>query len=299
MRMSTFIYTLKQGIKNIFRNKVFSLATVATIASCVFLFSLFYSVIINFQNMVMKAQAGVAVTVFFDEGISDERIQEIGRLIAQRAEVSNIEFISADEAWDSFKEEYLGEYVDTFGDDNPLEDCASYEIYLNDVSMQDSLVKYLQTIDGISKVNQSAVAATMLSSMNSLIAYVSLGIIGILFFVSIFLISNTVAIGITVRREEIYIMKLIGATDYVVRAPFVIEGMLLGLVGAALPLVAVYFVYNRVKDYVMERFEALSALLQFLSVEEVFVTLIPVALIMGVGIGLIGSYFTVRKNLRV
>ncbi len=299
MRISTFIYTLKQGIKNIFRNKVFSLATVATIASCVFLFSLFYSVIINFQNMVMKAQAGVAVTVFFDEGISDESIQEIGRLIAQRAEVSNIEFISADEAWDSFKEEYLGDYVDTFGDDNPLEDCASYEIYLNDVSMQDSLVKYLETIDGISKVNQSAVAATMLSSMNSLIAYVSLGIIGILFFVSIFLISNTVAIGITVRREEIYIMKLIGATDYVVRAPFVIEGMLLGLVGAALPLVAVYFVYNRVKDYVMERFEALSSLLQFLTVEEVFVTLIPVALIMGVGIGLIGSYFTVRKNLRV
>ncbi|MBR6328592.1 MAG: permease-like cell division protein FtsX [Lachnospiraceae bacterium] len=299
MRISTFLYTLKQGFKNIFRNKVFSLATVATIASCVFLFSLFYAVIINFQNMVMKAQAGVAVTVFFDEGISDERIQEIGDLIKERVEVSNIEFISAQEAWDSFKEDYLGEYVDTFGDDNPLEDCASYEIYLNDVSMQDSLVKYLEGIDGISKVNQSAVAATMLSSMNSLIAYVSLGIIGILFFVSIFLISNTVAIGITVRRAEISIMKLIGATDYVVRAPFVIEGMILGLVGAALPLVAVYFVYNRAVSYVRERFEALSSLLQFLNVHEVFVTLVPVALIMGVGIGLIGSYFTVRKNLRV
>ena len=69
MRISTLLYTIKQGLKNIFRNKVFSLATVATIAACVFLFSLFYSVIVNFQNMVMKAQAGVAVTVFFDEGI--------------------------------------------------------------------------------------------------------------------------------------------------------------------------------------------------------------------------------------
>ena len=94
-------------------------------------------------------------------------------------------------------------------------------------------------------------------------------------------------------------MKLIGATDYVIRAPFVIEGMILGLVGAALPLVAVYFVYNRAVSYVRERFEALSSLLQFLNVHEVFVTLVPVALIMGVGIGLIGSYFTVRKNLRV
>ncbi|MBR4175644.1 MAG: permease-like cell division protein FtsX [Lachnospiraceae bacterium] len=299
MRISTLLYTIKQGLKNIFRNKVFSLATVATIAACVFLFSLFYSVIVNFQNMVMKAQAGVAVTVFFDEGISDERIQEIGDLIKQRVEVSNIEFISADEAWDSFKEEYLGEYVDTFGDDNPLEDCASYEIYLNDVSMQDSLVKYLETVDGISKVNQSAMAATMLSSMNSLIAYVSLAIILILFLVSVFLISNTVAMGITVRREEIAIMKLIGATDFVVRAPFVIEGLILGLFGAALPLIAVYFVYNRVIGYMRERFEALASLLQFLTVQEVFVTLVPVALIMGAGIGLIGSYFTVRKNLRV
>jgi cell division transport system permease protein len=165
--------------------------------------------------------------------------------------------------------------------------------------MQEALVKYLESVDGISKVNQSAVAATMLSSMNSLIAYVSLGIIGILFAVSIFLISNTVAMGITVRREEISIMKLIGATDFVVRAPFVIEGILLGFLGAAIPLVAVYFVYNRVIFYVKDRFTALSSLLQFLSVEEVFVTLVPVALVMGVGIGLIGSYFTVRKNLRV
>lgn len=299
MRISTLIYTLKQGIKNIFRNKIFSLATIATIAACVFLFSLFYSVIINFQNMVMKAQAGVAVTVFFDEGISDEKIQEIGTLIGQRAEVSNIEFISAEEAWSSFKDEYLGEYVDTFGDDNPLEDCASYEIYLNDVSMQSTLVEYLETLDGVSKVNQSAIAATMLSSMNSLIAYVSLGIIAILFAVSIFLISNTVAIGITVRKEEISIMKLIGATDFVVRSPFVIEGLLLGLMGAAIPLLAVYVVYNRVITYVVERFSALSSLLQFLTVQEVFVTLVPVALIMGVGIGFIGSYLTVRKNLKV
>jgi len=299
MRISTLIYTFKQGFKNIFRNKIFSLATVATIAACVFLFSLFFSVIMNFRHMVLKAQAGVAVTVFFDDGISDERIQEIGDLIAKRAEVSNIEFVSADEAWNSFKDEYLGEYVDTFGDDNPLEDCASYEIYLNDVSMQSSLVEYLEGVEGISKVNQSAIAATMLSSVNSLIGYVSIAIIGILFAVSIFLISNTVAIGITVRREEISIMKLIGATDFVVRAPFVIEGLILGLVGAAIPLLAVYVVYNRVISYVMERFSALTSLLQFLTVQEVFTTLVPVALIMGAGIGFIGSYLTVKKNLRV
>lgn len=299
MRISTLFYTLKQGIKNIFRNKIFSLATIATISACVFLFSLFFSVVANFQNMVTKAQAGVAVTVFFDEGTSDERIRQIGELISQRAEVSNIEFISAEEAWESFRYEYLGEYVDTFGDDNPLEDCASYEIYLNDVSMQESLVSYLESVEGISRVNKSAIAATMLTSINSLIGIVAIGIIAILFAVSIFLISNTVAIGITVRKEEIGIMKLIGATDFVVRSPFVIEGLILGFVGSAIPLVAVYFVYNKVIVYVGERFSALTSLLQFLTVQEIFTTLLPAALIMGVGIGFLGSYMTVRKNLRV
>ncbi len=299
MRISTFGYTLKQGLKNIFRNKIFSLATIATIGACVFLFGLFYSVVMNFQNIVKEAQSGIAVTVFFDEDISDERIREIGDLISLRAEVSNIEFVSADEAWETFKREELGEYVETFGDDNPLDTCANFEIYLNDVSMQDALVTYLESIDGIRDINKSVIVANILSSMNSLISYVSIGIIFILLAVSIFLISNTVAIGITVRKEEISIMKLIGATDFVVRSPFVIEGILLGLVGAGIPLVAIYFIYNNVIEYVVGRFTILDSLLTFLSAKSVFSTLVPISIIMGVGIGFLGSFVTVRKHLKV
>ena len=292
-------YTLKQGIKNILRNKMFSLATIATISACVFLFGLFYSVVVNFQNIVKQAQSGVAVTVFFDEGIDDMRIQEIGQEISTRAEVSKIVFVSAEEAWDSFKDDYLGEYVDTFGDDNPLADCANYEIYLNDVSMQDSLVAFLSTISGIREVHKSANVADVLSSANSLIAYVSLGIIGILLAVSIFLISNTVAIGITVRREEIAIMKLIGATDFVVRSPFLFEGIFLGLIGAAIPLAAVYLIYDNLVNYLITKYSVLNSILVFLPVDEIFYTLVPISVIMGVGIGFLGSLFTVRRHLRV
>lgn len=297
--INSFFYTLGQGFKNIWRNKSFSLATIATIASCVFLFGLFYSVVLNFQNVVRQAQNSVAVTVFFDYGISDSEITAIGEKIKERAEVSRIEFVSAQEAWDSFREENLGEYADTFGDDNPLEDDANYEIYLNDVSMQDSLVSFLENLSGIREVRKSAIVANMLTSVNSLVGYVSMGIIFILFAVSIFLISNTVALGITVRSEEIGIMKLIGATDFVVRAPFVFEGMLLGLIGAGLPLVAVYFLYNRTVEYVSERFEILSSILKFLPVEEIFLTLVPAALILGVGIGFLGSFTSTRKHLKV
>ena len=299
MRISTFFYTLGQGIKNIWRNKIFSLATIATISACVFLFGMFYAIVLNFSNIVRQAQSGVAVTVFFDEGISDEKIQDIGAEISKRAEVSKIVFVSAEEAWESFKQENLGDYVDSFGDDNPLAEDSNYEIYMNDISMQENLVTYLEGIDGVRKVRKSAIVANMLTSVNSLIGVVSLGIILILLAVSIFLISNTVALGITVRREEIGIMKLIGATDFVVRAPFVIEGMLLGFVGASLPLVAIYIIYQRTVIYLADRFKVLDSLLQFLSIHQIFSTLVPVALILGVGIGFLGSFTTARKHLRV
>lgn len=299
MRFSTVFYTIKQGIVNIFRNKWYSLASMATISACLLMFGIFYAIVANFQHIVKEAESGVAVTVFFDEDISDERIAEIGTMIEKRAEVSKINYVSDDEAWDSFKDDYLGEYVDGFGDDNPLKGSGNYEVYLNDVSMQASLVTYLESVEGVREVKRSEITANALTNVNMLVAYVSVGIIIILLAVSIFLISNTVTIGISVRKEEINIMKYIGATDYFVRAPFVVEGILIGLVGAAVPLGLVYMIYNNVIDYISVRFSVLSELLKFLSVEELFNTLLPVSLIIGVGIGFFGSFMTVRKHIRV
>lgn len=298
MRISSFFYTLKQGVISIFRNKWFSLASIATISACLFLFGLFYAVIANFQNIVQTAEEGVSVTVFFDEGISEDRIVEIGNMIQKRTAVSKVVYVSADEAWNSFKDEYLGEYSDGFTE-NPLADSANYEIYLNDVSQQADLVTYLESIDGVREVNKSEVTANTLSGVNKLIGYVSVGIIAILLAVSVFLISNTVTIGISVRKEEIEIMKYIGATDFFVRAPFVVEGIIIGLFGSALPLVIIFFLYNNVVDYVATKFQILNSILQFLPVQTIFATLTPVSIAMGVGIGFIGSFITVRKHLRV
>ena len=298
MKISTFFYTLWQGIKNIFRNKLFSLASVATIGACLFLFGLFYSVLANFQHIVKTAEEGVCIVVFFDEDITQSRIEEIGDMIKRRAEVSKVDFVSADDAWESFKVEYLGEYSDGFLE-NPLEAMANYEVYLNDVSMQSALVTYLESVPGVSEVKRSELTALTLSNANKLIGYISIGIIAILLAVSVFLISNTVTIGITVRKEEISIMKYIGATDFFVRAPFVIEGIIIGLVGAAIPLALIYFVYNKALNFIKEQFNVLSKLLNFLPVEEIFKNLVPVSLIVGVGIGFLGSFVTVRKHLRV
>lgn len=298
MRISTLFYTIKQGFANIIRNKWFSLASIATISACLFLFGLFYSILANFQHVVKTAEEGVSVTVFFDEGISDEKIQEIGDMIRKRVEVRDVKFNSAEEVWDEFKQDYLGEYSDGFTE-NPLADSANYEIYLNDVSMQSALVTYLESIDGVRQVNRSEITANALGGINVLIGYVSIGIIIILLAVSVFLISNTVMIGISVRKEEINIMKYIGATDFFVRSPFVIEGILIGLLGSVVPLVSIYYIYINVIVYINDRFQILSGLLNFLPVETIYRTLLPVSVGIGVGIGFLGSIVTVRKHLKV
>lgn len=299
MKISTLFYTLRQGVRNIFRNKLFSMASIATIAACLFLFGILYSVVMNFQHIVKNAQEGVSVTVFFNEGTSQERIDAIGEQIKARVEVSNIKYTTADEAWAWFQEKYFeGKHTEGFPT-NPLEGYENYEVFLNDVSMQDALVTWLQSLPDVRLVKYSSLTANALTGVNLIVAYASVGIIVILLGVSIFLISNTVTIGISVRQEEISIMKYIGATDFFTRAPFVIEGMLIGAIGSGIPLLLIYFIYNDVVTSAMSKFQALSSILSFLTVQEVFHVLVPVSLGIGIGIGFLGSFTTVRKHLRV
>ena len=302
MKISTFGYTIKQGIKNIWTNKMFSIASIATMAACIFMFGMFYSIVVNFQHVVKDVESGVAITVFFDDGTTQDQIDAIGQEIAMRPEVSSFNYVSAEEAWEEYKLEYFDgdeAAAASFGTDNPLAGESNYEIYMEDISQQSSLVSYLEGLDHVSRVRQSEMVANTLTDFNRLVSIVSAVIILILICVAVFLISNTVRTGIAVRKEEIGIMKVIGATDYFVRAPFIVEGILIGLIGAAIPLIILHALYGRIIEYVANRFGFLNNLLTFLPVDTVFQILLPVGLILGVGIGYIGSRVTVRKHINV
>ena len=316
MRISTIGYVGKQGIKNIWRNKMFSLASIATMSACIFLFGLFFSILVNFQHIIRTAEEGVAITVFFDEDATEAQKREIGEELESHQGVSDVVYVSADEAWEEFQKQYFGanpELAEGFKNDNPLASSDNYEVYMQTTDdnqsllarsrslseTQKELVEFAQQLDGVREVNRSDVVANTLSSVNTLVAVVSIAIIIILFGVSIFLISNTVTMGITVRKEEIAIMKYIGAKDFVVRSPFVIEGLIIGIFGAALPLVLLYFLYDKAVQYIMERFSILQNIIDFLPVGTVYQILLPVGLVMGIGIGFLGSFFTVRKHLKV
>lgn len=299
--MRTFGYGMKQGFKNVVQNKIFSLAAIGTIATCLFLLGLFYTLISNFQNMMYNVESNVGITVFFEKDIEPEQIDALAEQIRGREDVERVDYISPQEAWENFQTEMYGnsdELEDTFGSDNPLKDSASFEVYVKDVSVQSKVVSYIKGLDGIRKVNGANAVAKGLSNVNKLVAYISATIIILLLLVSIFLISTAVATGIRVRRDEIAIMKMIGATDGFVRAPFLVEGVVLGLTGAIIPLVILFVLYERMIEFVLNHFSVLSQWLTFVEPEQEFMFLIPVSLLVGVGIGFVGSALSVRRHLQ-
>ena len=267
------------------------------------MFGIFYCIVVNFQFMIQKAESNVGVTVFFEETITEDEMLEVQKLIDSREEVSSTTYISAEEAWEDFKKDYFPDgdtgILSGLDQDNPLADCASVQVYLADTSRQNELVDYIKTLNGVSEVNASRIIADSFTNFSRLIGYISMAVILILVFVAIFLISNTVMIGITVRKEEIAIMKYIGATDIFVRGPFIIEGMTIGLIGSGIPVIVLRILYPMVVDFVLGHFSILSRLLTFMDVNAVFNILIPVSLGIGLGIGFIGSYMTLRKHVKV
>ena len=301
MRPSTIWYTLKQGIKNIKRNWMFSLASIITMAACIFLFGIFFSIVNNVNNVAHKVEQEVPITVFFDEGTTNKQIKAIGKKIKERPEVEKIEFTSADAAWEEFKETYFqgSEAADGFKDDNPLANQANYSVYMNDITKQSELVSYIEGLKHVRLVNQSEEAAKTLGNVNKLVSYISIAIIALLLIISIFLISNTISVAAAFRRRENEIMRYIGATNFMIRAPFIVEGLLLGLFGAVIPLAGMTILYKRGLVYLNTNYQMITGLFELLPLKQIFPVMAGAAMALGVGIGAIVSFLTIQRHLRV
>lgn len=300
--ISSFGYSLKQGLKSIGRNMLFSLASIATIAACIFLFCLFYAIVGNVRHSAEMAETTVGITVFFDEGLDESSILAIGDQIQAREEVERVTYTSAQEAWETFKTKYfedMEELAAGFADDNPLADSASYEIFLKDISLQEEFVAYLTSIDGVRKVNYSNSAVVALENINKIIGLLSAAIIGVLLAVAVFLISNTISVAAAFRKQENQIMKLIGATNWMIRAPFLVEGVIIGLIGSILPLAGIYVLYQKAVMYIDANYRIMTGIFQPMPIADLFPSMVGVALTLGVGIGFFASFFTIRKHLKV
>ena len=277
---------LKGGFSHLFRNKWYSLASILTVSVCIFLFGMFYTILADLQETLAAAREEVSVTVFFEEGTTEEEILAFKEKLEKREEVAEV------------SQSYLGDGGESF-QTNPLKDSASLQIYMKDLGAQGDLTAYLENQSLVRSVKYSKAAAETLFGAGNLLTMTMTGVVGILLAVSAFLISMTVTVGIVSRKEEIEILKYIGASDFFVCGPYVTEGLLIGLVGAALPLGIVWYVYDRAVLYIGQNYTLVYSLMRFLPAETLFRTLVPVSLGLGMGIGLLGSLLTVRKHLKV
>jgi len=301
MNLRNLPYLVAQGIRSIFKHLGSSLFSLSIMVFTIFLFDAACVLLMNIRNFVSEAEEKVGITVFFDEDLNEDEIKLIGKGIGDNQVVERMVFTSAEEAWNKYKKIYFAgneHLAEGYAEDNPLAHSASYEIFLNDIRRQQDFVSYLEEIRGVRKVNYSNVVAEGLKNASSLLSAGTFVILGILMIVAVSLISNSIAMTISQRREEIYIMRYIGATNGFIRAPLMIEGIVIGLLGSAIPLLIVWFTYPLLVDHMQRRYVALSNIFAFLSREELFRFIAPVSLALGLGIGLVGSAFSIKRHLK-
>ena len=295
-------YVFKTGFRNLGNKKLFTFASIGTIASSVLIFCIFFALVTNIKGLINKVETTVGIQVFFDNGLTEDEIKNIANEKFMTEDVKSIKFISSNEAWESFKKDYFddkAELAEAFEDDNPLANSASYEILLNDITKQYNYVNYLKSIEGVRQINYSNVLIDALTKINIGISTFSIILIVLLLVIAMILISNTISLSSQFRKKENEIMRLIGATKFMIRAPFVIEGFFIGLFGSLIPVIIVSLSYNYIMKIVVERASFLSNI--FTPVNLIIIA-VPMAII-AVSVSSVAcifvSFFTIRKHLKV
>ncbi len=302
MSIRTFLYSLTQGINNFFKNRLMTIASVTTITASLFVVSMFYCIVVNLNFILEEFEQNIGIAIFFEEDVVENEILTLKNQLEARDEVFEINYISEEDAWKTFKEEYFKGREDLlkgFDNDNPLKGSASLQVLFSDISQQKVLVGLLQEEEIVRFVRESQEVTDIVQNVNSLVTYTSVVLIVILSIISLFIISNTIRLAIAIRKREIRIMRYIGAKSSMVRGPFLVEGIIIGLVGATIPVIVIYFFYDHVIQKISTEFFLLRDFLVFLPVEIIMAQLLPISLIAGVVLGYLGSRVTVGRYLKV
>lgn len=301
MKIRTLAYCLTQGIKNLFKNRLMTVASITTIMASLFVVSVFYCIVVNLNYVLDEFEHKIGIAIFFDEDVTENEILTLGNQLEARDEVFEVTYISEDAAWDSFKSDYFKGREDLlvgFNNDNPLVGSSSLQVLFEDISKQSSLVTLLNREDIVRHVREAGEVTLIVQNLNQLVTYISIALIFILSIISLFIIANTIRLAITLRQREITIMRYIGAKTLMIRGPFIVEGVIIGLIGAAIPIGIIYYFYDDVVLNITTQFFLLRDFLVFLPVEDLIASLLPIALTTGGVLGYLGSRMTVSKYLK-
>jgi cell division transport system permease protein len=296
MGIKTSKYIVKEGLTNVWENSLMTLASVTMIIISLIIFGSFGLTVLNINYIIEQVEEQQQIQVFLDKNISSERREEIYTEIMKIDHIVNCTLETKEEALGKFREK-LGDEKSTilegFTDDNPLRD--SYIIKLKDINYTDSVLKRLELISGIVNIKNASAIIDKLKKITRIINVINYSALLALGVIAIFIVVNTIKLTVFARRKEINIMKFVGATDWFIRWPFIIEGMIFGLIGGLISSIIVYFGYQYVTEFVYEN----VGFFKLKTISEVIFYVILIFCVFGTMIGAIGSGVAVKKHLKV
>ena len=295
MKLNSIGYLIKSGFKGIFSHGLMSFATVAIITACLIIMGAFSLLVVNINDMIagLEEESNVVVA-FIDENLTEEEARAVEPLIEAVPNVSGADFVSREEAMEDFQEGYdpeMFEYLD------PTVFRDRYIIHLTDVAMTADTQEDIEAVDGVARVRAHLEYAEIFVTVRNVVSIVSLALIIILIVVSFFIMSNTIKLATFTRREEIAIMRMVGASNAFIRCPFVIEGLVLGIVGGALAFGIEIGLYTLLLNRVVGGLAA--GLFGLLPVSAVMWPMLGCFLGVGVAVGAVGGSSAIRNYLKV
>ncbi len=299
MKFRSISYYVRQAIKGLFKNRLMSLASIITVVSCISILAFSYCVAVNIDYILEQLEGSLNLSAFIDDELDEKEVNKLFEEVKAIPNIKEVRYISRDEAFKIFSED-LGDSTHVLtGLEKEMP--RSFVINLEDIKYQKEIADELKNLKqkGITEVKYDQNIINIITTVNTGIRIVSVIIILFLIVISIIIIINTIKIAVNIRRTEITIMKYIGATDWFIRWPFIIEGILIGLIGALIPLVTCWLGYNGAIAAIYENIEFLKELFDFRTTNSIFSVLLPLCLTIGIGIGVIGSVTSIRKHLNV
>lgn len=285
-----------EAFKNLWRDRVMSSASVLVLASCLVLLGCFSLLVVNINTNMNRLVSLNEIVAFVDYDLSSEEVEVIGQRIRVLDNVESIEFISKDAGLDSMKEDYAG-FEDVFDSmkesgDNPLSD--SFRIKYKDNSKVTTLDYNLRQIEGVRKVNNRLDLATSLENFKNGISVIFIGFLVVLFIVSVFIIINTIKLAVNSHMEEIRVMKYIGASDWFIVVPYIIEGTIIGIFSSVIAYLAQWYVYYSLEKMVASDIK----MIELASFGDIGGIVALAFLAVGILTGIVGSCISLHKNLQ-
>ena len=297
MKYNIISYLIGEGFKNIIKNKKSTASSLAIMCMVMLVFGAFFIIGENVNYIMNNVEDAQAIEVFLDEDITDEDAKKLGEKINKIDGVNKIEFISKDEAYNIAKSTLVEspELVEGFEYSFP----PSYRVTFTDLSLKDEVQDAILKLEFVDEIEGSNKTMETLMNLTNGIRIGTLILLVILIFVSIFIISNTIKLAVHSRRKEISIMKYVGATNNFIRWPFIVEGILIGIIAGLVSILIVGLLYNLVLTKLLETEIVKTIGISFVNFSDMFNLIVIVYLILGSGIGIIGSSMSMRKYLDV